>query len=257
MTRLAGEVTLPTSKKSSSSVELTISRNVRSFEGEKALTVAIIDSRQLTRECLMKLLDDDSQIGNIISLSCCSELLDKDLEVLSEVEVVLLNIGGKLVEDRQVVDDIYLLIEALNSPIIIVGDRDDSLQVRQALRRGARGYIPTTLTSQILIRALRLVQAGGAFVPACALTETPSRHPIAVKAETEAVAPGFCRMTQRQCEVLNLLRQGMPNKLIAYELGMSESTVKAHVQNIIRKMGVSNRTEASFLASAVDRNFNT
>jgi DNA-binding NarL/FixJ family response regulator len=196
---------------------------------------------------------DSSERLNLISLSRCSDLIAKYPDVLSEVEIVLLNLGSAVTRDPEVVKDIALLNEAVpNASIIVICDRDDSHHVGNALRQGIRGYIPTTLTSQILMGALRLVQAGGTFVPAGALTEALSHQPIAFEAAKPEVVAALdrCGLTPRQREVLNLLRQGKPNKIIAHELAMRESTVKVHVRQIMRKMRVSNRTEAAFRASS-------
>jgi DNA-binding NarL/FixJ family response regulator len=249
MTQLAAERILPTSENSSSPMD-TAGQQLRSFNG-KTLTVALIDSRSLTREGLMRLLDGSERL-RLIPLSRCSELLGKAPEVLCEVEIVLLNLGSAVIRDPEIVRDIALLNEALpNASIIVICDRDDSHHVGEALRQGIRGYIPTTLTSQILMGALRLVQAGGTFVPAGALTEALSQQPMALESTKPEVAVlDHCGLTPRQREVLNLLRQGKPNKIIAHELDMRESTVKVHVRQIMRKMRVSNRTEAAFLASS-------
>ena len=126
----------------------------------------------------------------------------------------------------------------------------DSQCIGEALRQGIRGYIPTTLTSRILIEALRLIQAGGTFIPADALSEALSdRRSTAAETNSAAARLGACRLTPRQSQVLELLRSGKPNKIIAYELAMRESTVKVHVRQIMRKLHATNRTEAAFLAS--------
>jgi DNA-binding NarL/FixJ family response regulator len=250
MTQLAAERILPTSENSSSPMD-TAGQQRMSFNSGKTLTVALIDSRSLTREGLMRLLDGSERL-RLIPLSRCSELLGKAPEVLSEVEIVLLNLGSAVIRDPEIVRDVASLNEALpNASIIVICDRDDSHHVGEALRQGIRGFIPTTLTSQILMGALRLVQAGGTFVPAGALTEALSQQPIALESTKPEVAVlDHCGLTPRQREVLNLLRQGKPNKIIAHELDMRESTVKVHVRQIMRKMRVSNRTEAAFLASS-------
>lgn len=212
-----------------------------------SFTIALVDCRSLTREGLAKLLNDSENL-KLITVSGCAELLGKSLEVLSEIEIVLLNIGSAAIDNPEIAQNIASLKEALfRAPIIIICDREDCYHIAQALRQGIRGYIPTTLTSQILMGALSLVQAGGTFIPVCALTDALLQKPIVPAAEKAEVASTDCRLSPRQQEVLNLLRQGKPNKLIAHELDMCESTVKVHVRNIMRKMRVSNRTEAAFL----------
>jgi DNA-binding NarL/FixJ family response regulator len=247
-------LTLP-SNNSSSSEDITTSQNPTSFDSGKVLSVALIDSRLLIRESLLKLLHN-SESFNVISFSRCSELLEKNSEVLSTIEIVLLNIGSEAIGNPEIIRNIALLNHALlNASVIVIGDREDSLQVGQALLQGIRGYIPTTLTSETFMGVLHLVQAGGTFVPTGALMEVLSWQPIAPEAvEAEVVPPDLCKLSPRQREVFSLLRQGRPNKVIAYELGLCESTVKVHVRSIMRKMGVNNRTEASFFASFVAKN---
>jgi DNA-binding NarL/FixJ family response regulator len=250
MTQSATQRFLPSSHSWSSSPEASADQCVSTITGGKTLTIALIDSRSLTREGLMRLLDRSERL-NLIPVSLCSELLSKAPEVLSRVEIVLLNLGSTAIGDPEIVKDIGLLNETLpNASIIVIGDRDDGHHVGEALRQGIRGYIPTNLTSQILMGALRLVQSGGTFVPAGALTDALSQQPLALDtAKADAGPLDLCGLTPRQREVFDLLRQGKPNKIIAHELDMRESTVKVHVRQIMRKMRVSNRTEAAFLAS--------
>jgi DNA-binding NarL/FixJ family response regulator len=240
------QFTLPTSGNSSSLVDINANQHLRSFSTWKSLTIALIDSRALSREGIARLLDDVESL-KLIPISHCSELLGKGPEVLSEVEIVLLNIGSAAIGDPEIIRNIALLNEALlNTSIIVICDREDSHQIGEALRQGIRGYITTTLTSQILIGALHLVQAGGTFIPPGAVTELLSRQPIAPEAAKAEVVPSdYCGLTKRQREVFSLLRQGKPNKVIAHELDMAQSTVKVHVRGIMRKLRVNNRTEAA------------
>ena len=98
---------MPASDTSSSSVSVAAG-HLRSFGSGKALTIALIDSRSLTREGLVRLLDGTERL-NLISLSRCSDLLAKPADVLSEVEIVLLNLGSAVIRDPEIVKDIALL----------------------------------------------------------------------------------------------------------------------------------------------------
>ncbi len=107
---------------------------------------------------------------------------------------------------------------------------------------GARGYIPTATTSvAIAVEVVRLVRAGGTFVPPTSL-QMMQHSPLGPELTLEEP------LTPRQLAVLEHLAQGKPNKVIAYELGMSESTVKVHVRTILKKVQATNRTEAAFRA---------
>jgi DNA-binding NarL/FixJ family response regulator len=128
------------------------------------------------------------------------------------------------------------------APLVLVSDREDATFILDAIRIGARGVIPTSLPMEVAINAVRLVLAGGSFVPAAALMS--SRDEV----ERSALGAGAKSMfTQRQTAVIEALRLGKPNKIIAYELSMCESTVKVHVRNIMRRLKASNRTQVAYL----------
>lgn len=214
------------------------------------LTVLVVDPRSLTREGLTKLLENQDSI-RVLAVASADDAAALREDEIADVGVVLLNIGYAGVGDQAVQHD----LEALSSvtaarPVIIVSERNDSQHVGEALQLGARGYIPTTSTAQLLVGALFLVQAGGTFVPAeafaKALSERRPEVPERGIARTDETLGG---LTPRQLDVLSLLRQGKPNKIIAFELSMRESTVKVHVRAIMRKLKASNRTEVVFRAS--------
>jgi DNA-binding NarL/FixJ family response regulator len=124
----------------------------------------------------------------------------------------------------------------------------DSLQPGPAvelLREGVKGYIPATLSPRVAIEALRLVCAGETFIPSDLLryATDESRH-------STPTSDGDCvlqDLTARQNAVLKLLRCGKPNKIIAAELEITESTVKVYVRQIMKKLGAINRTHACYL----------
>ena len=251
MGQLTAQRMLPTTGGPSSSSEAADQLpSLSSCRSGETLTVAVIDPRSLTREGLMRLLDRSERL-ELIPVSRGSELLGKGRDVLSRVQIVLLNLGSAAIRDPEIVGDIALLNETLpDSAIIVICDREDAHHIGEALRHGIRGYIPSNMTSRILMGALRLVQAGGTFAPADALTEALSRQSAAVEPGiAEDAATDRCRLTPRQLQILDLLRQGKPNKVIARELDLREGTVKVHVRQILRKMRVSNRTELAFLVS--------
>jgi DNA-binding NarL/FixJ family response regulator len=152
-------------------------------------------------------------------------------------------------------------------PVVLLAESENIEEILGALRLGVRGYIPTSLKGAITVAALRVVLAGGTFVPApphvnhqshmaetpAACTPTVSRAP-AVREASEAAEeppPPIRELTQREMDVLHLLRQGKSNKAIAYQLSVSQSTVKVHIQHIMRKLKATNRTHVVCLANAV------
>jgi DNA-binding NarL/FixJ family response regulator len=153
-------------------------------------------------------------------------------------------------------------------PLILLCDSEDIVQVSEALRRGVRGYIPTTFNPRVAVEAMRLVHAGGTFFPASALKQLGNGHRQAGLAAAEAGDPSTAacgepreqadngaellrELTPRQRDVLLLLCEGKPNKIIAHALHMQEGTVKVHVRQIMKKLKATNRTQVAFLANRV------
>ncbi len=140
-------------------------------------------------------------------------------------------------------------------PVVIVSGSDDLMDVQQVLSTGAAGFIHKSTSPNIMLSALRLVLAGGVYVPPHAMRHAP------VKAATSATAGHHAkgwegRLTARQMEVLRLLALGKPNKVIARELDLSEGTVKIHLSAIFRVLDVNNRTEAVLAAQQLSAGSN-
>ena len=146
--------------------------------------------------------------------------------------------------DEWLLDEITRTLTRLRDvPIVLIADSaDDQLAEEAALRLQLSGYIPTSTNLELAATALRLVLAGGRYFPNQKTVNgirTPTASPQAPH------VPYLDKLTTRERAVLDLLERGLPNKIIAYRLGMSQSTVKAHVHNIIAKLNVRNRTEAA------------
>jgi DNA-binding NarL/FixJ family response regulator len=134
--------------------------------------------------------------------------------------------------------------EHLMLPVVVISGSDDTEDALRALGAGAMGYVPERSDLNTLVQALHLVLAGGTYVPALkprAVTPAPAA------ATTNAPAAGDWAdlpLTPRQKHVLHLLTQGLSNKLIARELGVSVDTVKDHVAAVLKALGVASRTQA-------------
>jgi DNA-binding NarL/FixJ family response regulator len=127
---------------------------------------------------------------------------------------------------------------APTTPIVVVSAVGDPKVMQDAIMSGASAFIPKSAPSQVLINALRVIIAGGTYMPTGIVAAL--RH-----ADSN---PGRNDLTMRQRRVLELLSTGLSNKRIARELDISEITVKAHVSAIFRKLGVTNRTQAGLEA---------
>jgi len=136
-------------------------------------------------------------------------------------------------------------------PLIVVSAVEDPREIEEILRIGASGYIPKTASAEVMVQAIRLVLAGGQYLPPLLLSPRPQLIDApAAPEETEQAQPEHAlqsrdvHLTQRQQEVLGLLADGLSNKLIAKKLGLTVGTVKSHMVQIFQVLGVRNRTAA-------------
>ncbi len=129
------------------------------------------------------------------------------------------------------------------TPVVVISSLNDAETVRQALACGAAGFIPKSSPKDLIATALQVVFAGGIYLPRELLGEPdPARERPADRGIADDPFSG--PLTPRQVEVLNLVAEGKSNKRIAYDLSISEMTVKAHVTAILRKLGVVSRAQA-------------
>lgn len=133
-------------------------------------------------------------------------------------------------------------------PIIVLSGQESPRIMREVLDCGAQGYVPKAYSPAVMVSAVRLVLAGGVYVPPMLLAEIePDLGPAGGAAAQEAgqaAARLSELLTARQLDVLRLLSEGKPNKLIGRSLDISEGTVKIHLAAIFRALDARNRTEA-------------
>jgi len=180
---------------------------------------------------------DISEAGAFDELSA---LLSRD----PDVDLILLDLSMPGV--RGFSGLIYLRAEYPGIPIVVVSANDDPAVIRRCMDFGASGFIPKTLGNEAMREAISRVLAGGIWTP-----PDVSLQPSA-DAETAAMVAKLGSLTPQQLRVLMMLSEGMLNKQIAYELNVSEATVKAHVSAILLKLGVDSRTQAVIAASKIE-----
>ena len=212
--------------------------------------IALIDEFPLRRESTLNLLRAHIRV-RAQPFGGAAEFLTQNVDAHRGV---IMCVGGRSVMEVPIPEQLRHLSRAIGStPVIVLSDRDESEEVVAAFRQGARGYIPTSLEPSLVIAAMLMVLAGGAFVPAGALMGSPRKilpetqidrppRPEEIAVEHQEGWP------PRQLAVLHLLVQGKANKEIAHALTIEESTVKVHVRHITRKLGVTNRTQAALCA---------
>ena len=119
------------------------------------------------------------------------------------------------------------------TPVVVISGAASTADVSRALQLGARGFLPKTLPAKVLTAALQVVMSGGTYVPSEYAQTTVHSEPAPHQS-----------LTPREAEVLALLAKGRANKEIGRSLDLQEITIKLHVRNIFRKLGVRNRVEA-------------
>jgi DNA-binding NarL/FixJ family response regulator len=203
--------------------------------------VVIIDKRALERECLARGLVEHNPTLRVRSVGSLDEL--RHSGDASEPSAFLVILGARKVTDQSVrADLLHFVAEVGTVPVIVVADSDEPGEILAALESGARGYIPTSVTVRVAAEATGLARAGGIFVPASCLLAL--REVIHATANSARPLTGI--FTVREAAVVEALRKGKANKIIAYELNLCESTVKVHIRNIMKKLKATNRTEVAY-----------
>ncbi|MEZ5934153.1 MAG: response regulator transcription factor [Alphaproteobacteria bacterium] len=163
-------------------------------------------------------------------------------------DLVIWSIGGLVLSQSPALQGLERLKASFPGiPLVLLADREDVIDVAEAIRCGASGYIPTSLDKSEIAEILRFVRSGGTFVPASIILDRSANARASEWASPASESP-FRVLTSRERDVVDLLRQAKSNKIIAYELDLSESTVKVIVHRILGKLNAANRTEVACLA---------
>jgi DNA-binding NarL/FixJ family response regulator len=214
----------------------------------------IIESLTLTRTSILSILRRELTGFEIIEMATTDGL---GCVSGRDVRLVLLSTGEKSIVDPSVEDDLAILVDYCpNASIALLSNRDDEATALAAMQRGVRGFFPTSIPVEIAVAGLRLVLAGGVYRPLPIIGQNgtpgpeqvyaggqPSRY-LATDAAKDAPEKNLIDFTPREQHVLAELELGLPNKLIAAKLNLSQNTVKMHIQHIMRKCAARNRTEA-------------
>jgi DNA-binding NarL/FixJ family response regulator len=162
------------------------------------------------------------------------------------IDLVVIDTGDHTCSDRSIAASLACLRDVLPGvPVVVVSDREDRSAVLDALRHSVRAYFPSSLDPEILLETLRFVQRGGTFIPLDVLMHA-GVHRKRQDADTKRTE--MRDLTPSEQRVLELLREGKPNKVIARELEIEETTVKVHVRRIMKKLHAANRTQAALVA---------
>jgi DNA-binding NarL/FixJ family response regulator len=225
---------------------------------QQSPVLVIIAQHVLARTCILNILKRELTGFEIVEMATTS-----DLNRLSgrDIRLIALNIGDKQITDPSIEGSLALLAESCpKASVALLSNRDDEATASAAMQRGVRGFFPTSIPVEVAIAGLRLVLAGGVYRPLSIVRQngalslkTISEYPDAPELSGIHEGNGATRivperamvdLTPREQQVLEALKLGLPNKLIAVRLKLSENTVKMHIQHIMRKCSAHNRTEA-------------
>ena len=218
------------------------------------MKILLVDDHVLIREAMRGVFRELDRAA--VSLEAETGRQAKDLLVQHpDISLILLDLR---LPDR---DGLEFLAELRAShpgiAVVMLSAFNDRDNVVKSLDAGAQGFIAKTATRDVLLGALRLVLAGGIYIPPEILTtiaEPLAQPPKPSGAETR-LQPADLGLTARQMDVLALMMQGKSNKLICRQLDLAEPTVKNHVSAILKALSVSNRTEAVLAVAALGWTF--
>jgi DNA-binding NarL/FixJ family response regulator len=208
-----------------------------------AIRLVIADDHPLFRGALREAVAGLFAGAEIGEAGCFDDIIEL-LEGGAEIDLILLDLS--MPGMRGFSGLMYLRAQYPSVPIIVVSANDDPAVIRRCMDFGASGFIPKTLGIDEMRTAIARVLEGGIWTPPD-ITFGQSWD-----AQAAELMPRLASLTPQQVRVLMMLSEGLLNKQIAYELGVSEATVKAHVSAILQKLGVESRTQAVIAASKIE-----
>jgi DNA-binding NarL/FixJ family response regulator len=243
------------------------------------MKVLLVDDHPLILAALQQVirgLGDDVTVFGVATEREARAALKRD----PDHDLVLLDLQLGDADGFELLADLRRLYPAL--PVVVVSASDRASDVIRAIDAGAMGFVPKRASNETLFEALRLVMNGGIYVPPMSLGWSPPlpepapaegdtvpdvMRPRPTDVDLDEVARGAAAaphqqeagsfealgLSPRQADVLGFLLKGMPNKLIAREMGLSIETVKDHVAAVLRALKVSSRTQAVLAVSQMTR----
>ena len=215
------------------------------------MKILLVDDHQLFREGVALLLRRLADDLDLLQAANCDEAFAL-CETHSDTDLILLDLH---LAGMRGLDGLSVLRERFPGiPVVVVSSADDPVTVRKTLDAGAMGYIPKSSSSEIMLNALRLVLAKGIYLPPNVLLAESSPVPLktlrmatvaaTMQSGASPITPVDLGLTPRQAEVLYLVLEGKPIKLICRELNLGQATIKGHVSAVLRALNVTTRTQA-------------
>ena len=217
------------------------------------MKVLIVDDHALIREAMRGVIVELQGDAVVLEAGSSSQAMSL-IQQHPDLALVLLDLGLPDRNGLEVLADLHENHPAMS--VVMLSAFSDRENVVKALDGGALGFIPKAGSREVLVSALRLILAGGVYIPPDILVSTPTpAAPAGRPGPVEKrLTPAELGLTERQVDVLALMMQGKSNKLICRALDLAEPTVKNHVSAILKALEVTNRTEAVLAAAALGWN---
>jgi len=201
-------------------------------------TIIVADDHPLFRAALTQAIGTQVEGADVLEAEHLQHL---EHQMRSEVDLVLLDLHMPGANGFSGL--IYLRTHFPSVPVVVVSGNEQPSVIHRAMHFGAAGFIPKSSSMTDIIDAVKTILNGGQWVPA----DLPAADQ-AMDAQDSKFADQLASLTPQQFKVMVMLTEGLLNKQIAYELSVSEATIKAHVTAILRKLGVYSRTQAVIMA---------
>jgi len=209
---------------------------------ESLTSAALVSGDLLFREAFDRL---GSAIG--VSIERQAESIERLMSDAGDAMPDLVILVGWKTGDAAFSESVRALREGFPATrLLVLTDAAEPQSMQEALQIGVDGFLHRNMSSQALLHSIRLVMYGQAVVPMSAVAQFLDGSTM--RRATSAASIEQHRLTPRERDILNLLAEGQPNKVIARRLGTCDGTVKVHLRRIMRKLGVQNRTQAAIWA---------
>jgi len=220
-----------------------------------AHTVVMIDKRIAISGALIDMFKGHMQDWNFLAFSNVPEAIDQTYNLNTGQKLFLLNVGGIELSKGSLEEYVNSLRQGFpDVPIVILADNEELLNLHLFSYLKLNGFMTTSIAPEVLAAVMKLVIVGGVYIPeklVLQLSYDKDKLPVAYanNMDTSEQVAELNNFTPRQREVLELLHYGLSNKVIADRLNICESTVKVHMTGIMKKLEVTNRTQAAYFVS--------
>jgi DNA-binding NarL/FixJ family response regulator len=205
------------------------------------MKVLIVDDHALIRDALARVLlglAPDMTVFEATDPKAAFETIERE----PDLDLVLLDLALPGTHGLAVLQSLRAKHPAIS--VVVISASSDRENVERALDHGALGFIPKSSSNEVLASALRLVLAGGIYVPPEILGRGVAGEPVVPPMASGRRTPADIGLTERQAQILALIMKGKSNKLICRELDIAESTVKNQITAIMKALNVTSRTQA-------------